>query len=183
MENNFDLQMAQRLKDLRQDNNMSLVQLSARCGISRASLSRLENAEVSPTAIMLGKLCATYNITMSRLMSLVEADFAALIPSASQEVWVDPESGLKRTIISPPSATLSAEMLKCSLPKNQTITYENTPKSGLEHHIYMLEGQLELTVAAKIHTLKKGDCLRYQLHGKSQFKTKGTAAKYILTLI
>ena len=36
--------------------------------VSRASLSRLENAEVSPTASVLGRLCAAYGLTMSRLM-------------------------------------------------------------------------------------------------------------------
>ena len=37
-------------------------------------LSRMENAEVSPTAQVLGKLCAVYGLTTSRLLYMVESD-------------------------------------------------------------------------------------------------------------
>ena len=54
----IDKQIAQRLKSLRAERDWSLDELAKRSGVSRATLSRLENAEVSPTASVLGKLCA-----------------------------------------------------------------------------------------------------------------------------
>ena len=58
--------------------------------MSRATLSRLENAEISPTASVLGKLCAAYGLPMSRLMMMVEADFPPLVTADEQPVWRDP---------------------------------------------------------------------------------------------
>lgn len=184
MGNIFDLKMAQRLKNLRIEHELSLAQLAKLCGVSRATLSRLENQEVSPTASVLGKLCATYGLTLSRLMSMVEADFAPVVTADQQEVWVDPETGFERRIISPPATALGAEMLECHLPPEQTITYDAPPKQGLEHHLYMLDGALKMSIDGAVYALKKGDCLRYQLFAASQFATgKNLSATYILTII
>ena len=49
--------LAQRLRELRHERGWSLDELAARSGVSRATLSRLENNEVSPTAAVLGRLC------------------------------------------------------------------------------------------------------------------------------
>ncbi|HEY9272046.1 helix-turn-helix transcriptional regulator, partial [Achromobacter sp.] len=76
----LDRRIAGRLKALRQERGWSLDELAGRAGLSRATLSRLENAEVSPTASALGKLCGAYGLTMSRLMLMVEDDFAPLVP-------------------------------------------------------------------------------------------------------
>lgn len=184
MGNEFDLKMAQRLKCLRIEHKLSLEQLAKQCGVSRATLSRLENQDVSPTASVLGKLCAAYGMTLSRLMSMVEADFEPLMTARQQEVWTDPETGFKRRMISPPAEALNAEMLECFLPQGKTIAYHAPPRGGLEHHLYMLEGVLELTIDGKTYQLKKGDCLRYQLHGASRFATNvKQSATYILAII
>lgn len=183
-DNNLDLKIAARLKTLRLEHNLSLDQLAGQSGISRATLSRVENAEVSPTAVALGKLASIYQLTMSRLMAMMEQDFIPLVTNDQQQVWHDPETGFSRTMISPPAEALHAEMLECSLPAGQTIAYANVAKQGLEHHIYMLDGELSLTVDGQTHQLKQGDCLRYQLYGASQFTTPSKqSAKYILTLI
>ena len=89
MEQNLNIKIATRLKSLRAEHELSLDQLAKKTGISRATLSRLENAEVSPTAAVLGKLAAIYKITMSQLMALVEADFAPLIGAQDQQIWQD----------------------------------------------------------------------------------------------
>lgn len=190
MGNNFafdqslDDRMAERLKTLRAEQGWSLDELSKQCGVSRATLSRLENAEVSPTAAVLGKLCSAYKLTMSRLMAMVESDFAPLIPRDQQSRWEDPETGLIRRMVSPPAQTLRAELLECVLPAGKRIEYTNPPQPGLEHHIFVLDGYLELTVDGQLHPLHKGDCLRYQLHGPSIFETgNDTFAKYILIIL
>jgi transcriptional regulator with XRE-family HTH domain len=180
----FDERMAGRLRGLRTEQGWSLDDLATRCGVSRATLSRLENAEVSPTASVLGKLCATYGMTLSRLMALVETDFVPLVPREKQVVWEDPETGLQRRNVSPPARTLSAEVLHCDLPAGQRIDYPDPPHAGLEHHLYLLEGFLEMTIDGRLYQLGEGDCLRYRLCGPSAFETpKDRAAKYILVIL
>jgi transcriptional regulator with XRE-family HTH domain len=179
-----DLLIAQRLKGLRAEHGWSLEELARRSNVSRATLSRLENAEVSPTTSALGKLCAAYGLTMSRLLSMVEDDFAPLIRRSAQSVWVDESSGFRRRSVSPPAQALAAEALECELAPGAHITYERPPRSGLEHHLILLEGRLDVSVNGQTHTLRPGDCLRYQLFGPSAFATpEQCGARYLLFMV
>src|SRR6185369_13524860 len=112
-----------------------------RSGVSRATLSRLENGEVSPTASVLGKLCAAYGLTLSRLMHMVEDEFAPLVPRAAQPVWTDPSVGFRRRSVSPPARTLAGEALECELDPGARIAYDRAPRPGLKHHLVLVEGE------------------------------------------
>jgi len=180
----IDRRIAQRLKALRTDRGWSLDQLAKLGNVSRATLSRLENGEVSPTASVLGKLCAAYGLTMSRLMRMVEDDFVPLVTVAAQTVWTDPENGYRRRSVSPPAQTLAGEALACELQPGTAIRYDAAPRPGLEHHLLLLEGQLEVTVDGQRYALQPGDCLRYQLYGASSFVTPAdSAARYFLFIV
>lgn len=180
----LDLRLANRLKMLRQDRGWSLDDLAGRAGISRATLSRLENADVSPTASVLGKLCAAYGMTMSRLMLMVEDDFVAWVPERAQAVWVDDSVGFRRRSVSPPAQRLAGEVLACELAADAHIAYEQSPRPGLEHHLLMLDGELSITVDGQAHQLLPGDCLRYQLFGASAFTTPPhSGARYLLFIV
>jgi transcriptional regulator with XRE-family HTH domain len=179
-----DRLIAQRLKGLRAEHGWSLDELAKRSNVSRATLSRIENAEVSPTTSVLGKLCAAYGLTMTRLMHMVEDDFAPLIRRSTQSVWTDPTIGFRRRSVSPPAQTLAAEVLECELEPGTHITYDRPPRSGLEHYLLLIEGQLEVSVNGQAYDLRPGDCLRYQLSGPSAFTTsEQCGARYILFIL
>jgi transcriptional regulator with XRE-family HTH domain len=160
----------------------SLDELARRSGVSRATLSRLENAEVSPTASVLGKLGAAYGLTMSRLLRMVEDDFAPLVRRDAQPVWADPGVGFRRRSASPPARTLAGEVLECELEPGARIAYDRPPRSGLEHHLLLMEGELEMRVDGQTHRLRAGDCLRFQLSGPSAFATR-QGARYLLFIV
>lgn len=180
----IDQLIAQRLKALRLERGWPLDELAKRSNVSRATLSRLENAEVSPTASVLGKICAAYGLTISRLMYMVEDNFTPLIRRDTQSVWIDQTIGFRRRSVSPPAHALAAEVLECELESDTRITYNRTPRPGLEHHLTLIEGQLEVSVDGQTYDLRPGDCLRYQLFGSSAFSTpEQCAARYILVIV
>ncbi len=176
--------LASHLKSLRVGAGLSLDQLAAKSTVSRATLSRIEKAEVSPTAEVLGRLSAAYGLPMSQLLSQVERGFTACVPYADQAEWTDPETGYTRRQISPPATGLSAELLECHLPPSTTISYPSPPRAGQEHHLVVLDGALTITVEGVDRHLSAGDCLRYRLYGSSRFTTpSGRGARYILALV
>jgi transcriptional regulator with XRE-family HTH domain len=180
----LDRNLAHRLKSLRAERGWSLDALAEHSGVSRATLSRLENAEVSPTASVLGRLCGAYGLTMSRLMSMVEDSFEPLIRTSDQPAWEDRAAGFTRWSLSPPAASLAGEVLECSLQPSARIDYPMPPRRGLEHHLLMLEGVLSITVDGVRHELSAADCLRYQLFGASRFETRAdTGARYLLFIV
>jgi len=176
--------IAHRLAALRAERAWSLDTLAEQTGISRATLSRIERGELSPTAAMLGKLCSAYGWTMSRLIADAETKPPSLIRPAAQAAWVDPETRYRRRAISPPALGLRAEMVEVRLPAGAAVFYEASPVPGLEHHLWMLEGSLHLTVEGNHFRLSPGDCLRYVLTGPSQIECKGRRpARYIIAIV
>jgi transcriptional regulator with XRE-family HTH domain len=180
----IDRRLAQRLKSLRSERGWSLDELARRSAVSRATLSRLENADVSPTTSVLGKLCAAYGLTLSRLMHMVEDDFPPLVRRDAQPVWTDPSVGFRRRAVSPPAQGLAGEALECEIEPGARIAYDQPPRPGLEHHLLLLDGQLDVTIDGQTHALRPGDCLRYQLFGPSAFATpERRGARYVLFVV
>lgn len=180
----IDRLLAQRLKALRLERGWALDELARRSGVSRATLSRLENAEVSVTASTLGRLCTAYGLPMSRLMRMVEEEYVPLIRRDAQIVWTDVTAGFLRRSVSPPARTLAGEAIECTLEPGAHIVYDAPPRLGLEHHLLLLEGRLDISVDGHTYQMLPGDCLRYQLFGPSAFATpESCAARYILFIV
>ena len=184
VDTDIDARIARRLKSLRGERGWSLEMLARQSGVSRATLSRLEHGEVSPTASVLGRLCAAYGITLSRLMHLVEESFEPLLSREGQPVWTDPETGFCRRSISPPSGALSGEALEATLQPATDIGYDRPPTPGLEHHLFLIDGALTVDIEGQTHYLRPGDCLRYRLFGESRFTTpEDSGAHYVLFMV
>ncbi|MFB8167641.1 helix-turn-helix domain-containing protein, partial [Kitasatospora purpeofusca] len=60
MDTAADERLAERLAELRVERGWTLEELARRADVSRSTLSRVERAEVSPTAALLGRLCTVY---------------------------------------------------------------------------------------------------------------------------
>lgn len=179
----FNDRLAERLRQVRMGLGWSLEALAGKSGISRSSLSRIENAEVSPTAETLGSLSSVYQMSISQLLSPIDTPFAPLIRHAEQSRWEDAHNGFARTIVSPPSGGLSAEVIRCLIEPYQIISYAAPSVPGHEHHLVVLSGALTVTISEQAHGLEAGDCLRYQLFGPSRFHTGVEPADYLLVLV
>jgi len=180
----IDRQIASRLAGLRAQRGWTLETLALRTGISRATLSRLERCELSPTATMLSTLCGQYGWTLSRLMADAETKPPSVVRAKEQVVWKDPETGYVRRIVSPPHPHLKGEVVEVSLPAGAAISYDTSYLPGLEHHLWMLDGVLNLEVDGARLELKKGDCARYVLSGPSRFECRGRRpARYLISLV
>jgi transcriptional regulator with XRE-family HTH domain len=175
--------IARRLAALRAQRGWTLETLAQRTGISRASLSRLERRELSPTAAMLSTLCGQYGWTLSRLMAEAEKEPPSVVRATEQVRWQDPETGYVRRVLSPPHPNLKGELVEISLPANSSVSYEAAYLPGLEHHLWMLEGALSLEIDGMTFRLEKGDCVRYVLAGPSKFVCGKRPARYAIALV
>ncbi|QDY41429.1 helix-turn-helix domain-containing protein [Candidatus Pantoea soli] len=180
---NTEDRLAARLAELRVQRGWSLDELAMATGISRASLSRIERAETSPTAALLNRLCVAYGLTMSRLLSEVEDETALLLTPDQQPVWQDALSGFRRRTVSPPASHFKAELIEGELRPGARIDYDAPPVQGLEQHIWLQSGALTVTMDAQRWTLQAGDCLRFHLTGRSAFAADAEAgARYMLVV-
>jgi transcriptional regulator with XRE-family HTH domain len=180
----MDVRLGARLAELRAQHGWSLGELAERSGVSRSTLSRAERAETSPTASLLNRLCGVYGRTMSQLLSEVEAQPALLLRAAEQPVWEDRTSGFVRRSVSPPHTGLRGELVEGRLAAGADIAYDRPPVPGLEQHIWVLEGALDVTAQDAERHLDTGDCLRLRVWGPTRFRCPGPDdVRYVLAVV
>ncbi|MDA2814843.1 helix-turn-helix domain-containing protein [Nocardiopsis sp. RSe5-2] len=180
----LDARLARRLAALRTEHGWSLDALAGATGISRSTLSRIERAEISPTAALLGSLGAAYGRTPSQLLAEAEPEPPRLVRAEDQDVWRDEATGFDRRTVSPPHPSLRAEMVQGELRPGADIAYPEPPVPGLEQHVWILSGELHLTADGTDHRLQEGDCLRFRLWGPTRFRCPGPdPVRYAVVLV
>lgn len=183
MESELDALLAQRLVSLRAAAGWSLDDLAERSGISRATLSRLERAETSPSASLLHRLAQAHGITLSRLLADVEARPVRLLREADQPRWSDPAAGFERHMRCPPLAGFVTEVIEVTLTPGAHLVYEQPSVPGLEHHLCLLDGRLRLSLQGEVFEASAGDTLSFHTWGRTEFQNPGSEPlRYLLTL-
>ncbi|MFO1149661.1 MAG: helix-turn-helix domain-containing protein [Alsobacter sp.] len=156
--------LAGRLKALRLARGLTLDALAAGSGVSRAMISRVERGEASPTAALLGRLCATLGVSMSGFFAPEEGAGSPLSRASGQTVWRDPATGYVRRNVSPrlPGSTL--EIVEVLFPAGERVRFDNPWSTRpTEQVVWLLDGALEMTVGDEVTRLEAGDSLHMRL--------------------
>jgi len=168
----------------RADLGLSLDQLATRTGVSRAMISRVERGEVHASAVVLDKLCAGLGITLSSLFAR-EAQ-SPLLRYAEQPVWRDPQSSYLRREVAPAGTGSPVHIVEVEFPPQAELTLGPAEHRVIEQHVWLLDGQMAITLGPITHTLNPGDCLyMHPDRAGITFRNPGTTpARYavILTL-
>jgi transcriptional regulator with XRE-family HTH domain len=180
----LDARLAARLAKLRAEHGWSLEELAQRSGVSRSTLSRLERREISPTTAALSRLCTVYRRTMSQLLAEVEPEPPQLVTADRQPVWRDDAAGFFRRSVSPPHPGMRGELVEAVLQPGADLSYDEPPIPGLEHHVLVLDGMLEVTVDGHRREVRAGDCLRFRLWGPDRFRCLGDKeVRYLIMIV
>lgn len=163
---------------------LSLDQLAARTGVSRAMISRIERGEVHASAVLLDKLCAGLGITLSNLFARQAP--SPLLRHAEQPVWRDPQSSYLRREVAPAGTGSAVHIVEIEFPAGAEVTLGPAEHRVIEQHVWLLEGRMIITLGSTTHTLNPGDCLHmHPDRAGITFRNPGTEpARYavILTL-
>ena len=177
--------LAARLRDLRTESGMTMDGLSERTGVSRSMISLIERGESSPTAAVLDKLAAGLGVTLASLFA--EKDSAGASPlarRADQRVWRDPDSGYMRRNLSPAGFSSPIELVEVVLPPGARVAYDTGHRASPVHQqIWIIEGEIALTLGDETHHLATGDCLSMRLDRPTVFRNHSDRpARYVVAL-
>jgi transcriptional regulator with XRE-family HTH domain len=156
--------LAARIRREREARGWSVAALAEASGVSRAMISKVERAEASPTAALLGRLSGAFGLTVSTLLSRAEGDGVGtrLTRVGEQGVWTDPETGYVRRALSPPGA--DPELVIVELPPGAEVPYPPSSYAFLRgQSVWVLSGRLVVREGAEALTLGTGDLLAFDL--------------------
>jgi transcriptional regulator with XRE-family HTH domain len=183
-EPDVNAQIAGRVRQLRADRQMSLEALAARSGISRSMISLIERAETSPTAVVLEKLAAGLDVTLANLFERPALPADPVSRRDGQTVWQDPASGYQRRNVSPDSSLTPIQIVEILFPPGAHVTYETGARQPrIQHQVWVLEGEIEVTVGQIRHLLATGDCLAFVLDQPTAYRNPAPqAARYAVVI-
>jgi len=147
-------------------------QLAAASGVSRAMISKIERGESSPTAVLLGRLSAALELSVSELLTgarlgddqgpaaaeLGPADAAGagrVRLGADTPQWRDPDTGYLRRQISTPG--FPAAVTEVTLPPGARVPYPAAAYAFIAQLVWVLSGELTLTDGSARRVLRPGD--------------------------
>jgi transcriptional regulator with XRE-family HTH domain len=175
--------IAARLRARREELGLTLEGLAERSEVSRAMISRIERRESSPTAALLGRLCAGLGITLSGLMAAVESSPSRLLAAAEQPTWRDPATGFERRAASPAGTGSPVELVHGTLPPGARIDYPALVPPRYDQHLFGLRGVLTFTSGGVSHAVGAGDCLHCALDRPHSFANRGrTPCSYLVVI-
>ncbi|MFJ9543467.1 helix-turn-helix domain-containing protein [Streptomyces sp. NPDC101225] len=159
-------QIAVRVRTERERRRWTLAQLAGASGVSQAMISRIERGESSPTAVVLGKLSAAFQLSVASLLALAEgtppeageaAGGAGVGRRAEAAEWRDPATGYRRRQITSPR--FPAEIAEIRLPAGARVPYPAAAFAFVRQVVWVLDGRLTFHDGATVHELEAGDTI------------------------
>jgi transcriptional regulator with XRE-family HTH domain len=179
----MDDPLAARLRVEREARGWTLADLAARAAVSKAMISKIERAEASPTAALLGRLSGAFGLTLSQLLARAETADARLARAAAQPVWRDPETGYVRRALSP-AVGGALELTEVTLPPGARVAYPAAAFAFIQQQIWVLVGRLSFTEGERVHRLEAGDCLQLGPPADCAFVNDGrTPCRYLVAVV
>ena len=149
-----------------------MARLAERSGVSRAMISKIERGESSPTAVVLGKLSAAFELSMSTLLSPgpaercetdpADADHVAATPATgvvrradATPAWTDPDTGYLRRQVSTPG--FPVDVTEVTLPAGSRVPMPAAAYAFIAQLVWVLDGELTMVDGPDTHVLAPGD--------------------------
>ena len=167
--------VAENMRRARLARGMSLRELAAETGLSKALLSQLERQVANPTVS-----------TLTRIAATLEIGFAELIKSAQPEPLVI--RGVDRT-----NGTTGSRMIFSMMERHRFDISEGFLQAGEQgvmtdhgrgsiEYGYLVSGEVELTVDDQVFTLRAGDAVQFSAAHAHAYRSLGQPST-LLTVV
>ena len=148
--------VADMLKRLRADRRLSLDDLAARSGVSRAALSQIEGARTNPTLAVLWKIAVGLDVPFHDLLGAEEEQTVRVLRAGETPPLRSADGRMESRLLSPGGAAADTEIYDLRLQPRAA--HKSDPHGkGTTETVVVLTGSLRLIVEGYEHELGTGD--------------------------
>jgi transcriptional regulator with XRE-family HTH domain/quercetin dioxygenase-like cupin family protein len=199
----------ERLRGERRARGWPIERLAAASGVSRAMISKIERGESSPTAVVLGKLSAALELSVSELLAAAPTGAAGEPPdgwaggrsgsgagtdpgdaartggvvrrAAGTPQWRDPDTGYLRRQVSTPRFPVA--VTEVTLPPGARVPYPAGAYAFIAQLVWVLSGRLTLADGPAAHVLAAGDTFELGEPRPREFRNEtGEDCRYLVVV-
>jgi len=164
--------VGRRLKAIRTRRGVTLTDLSERTGISKSTLSRLENGQRRPSLELLLPLAQEYRVPLDDLVGAPEV--------GDPRIRLRPRRVKGRTVLALTGKPGGVQAWKIIIPANQS---EPNPRThdGYEW-LYVLSGRMRLVLGAQDLVLEEGEVVEFDTTVPHWFGSTGDGPAEVLSI-
>ena len=170
--------IAEKLRSLRLRKSMGLAQLAAHTGLSAAMLSKLENARLVPTLPTLVRIATVFNVGLDYFFTDPRERHVVAISRKDERIKFPADAKPRDPAYDFESLNFRANERKLNaflahfhpLPPDKAAPHYH---AGVEF-LYVIDGELEISIGAEIHRLSKGDAIYFDSIQKHSYRSRGS---------
>ena len=151
-----------RLRALRTERGLTLEQLSALAGVSKAMLSQIEQDQVNPTVAVMLKIAAAMEINIGDLVDAqTRHNITRIIPASDDRYTFLADPSCTIRTLSPMNMEKNIEFYRLTLERGAEHTSE-PHYPGTEEFLYVDKGRVRVTTGDEQADIGRGDSIHYR---------------------
>lgn len=168
----------ERIKERRQELDLSLRDLAELTNLSATFLSNLERGRANPTLASALSIANALKIALPRLLADTSAD-NLVVRSDKRGRLVFPDTHVSYEVLTP-QVTRKMVLFRVCLEPDAGYALRQLVGDPSEECIVVLSGTVEITLAGKVYELYEGDCIYFENRYLENIRALGdTSADYI----
>jgi XRE family transcriptional regulator, regulator of sulfur utilization len=176
--------VGETLSGLRQQQALSLDELSRQAGVSKSMLSQIERNQANPTVAVVWRLAQALGVTVSDLLGQPAPKDPPITTVAAHATptLASPDGKCELRILGPIELAGQFEWYSLAVkPGGELVSQAHEP--GSQEHLTVLSGQLEVQAAEQSSRLRQGETARYAVDVPHRIRNLGKSAAQALLVV
>ena len=162
----LELELGQKLRRIREDRGLALSQLAQKSGLPEEQLEAFEESRAVPGIGQLSKIASTLDVSLGHFFQRTVPERRIEVVRSADRWTVQPQSEAARTLnyrYQALSYSLTDKLMAPFLVEIPPDDGGDAPTSlhDGEEFLFVLSGQLEVTVGGEVHRLSPGDSIYF----------------------
>jgi transcriptional regulator with XRE-family HTH domain len=174
--------VAENLRRLRKERSLSLDQLSAASGVSRAALSQIEGSRTNPTLMVLWKIAVGLGVPFQALLGEEEAGKTRVLRAGDAMPLRSTDGRMESRLLTPSGATPGIELYELRFQARGLLRSE-PHGPGTTETVTVLTGVLRIRVGNEVYELSPGDTIFFQADVPHSYENRSTREARCLDVI
>lgn len=178
--------VGQALAALREQQALSLDELSRRSGVSKSMLSQIERAQANPTVAVVWRLANALGVPLTELLQArpepAPAPTIQLVAAHQTPTLRGSEGGCELRILGPIELAGQFEWYSLSMPAGAELV-SDAHEPGTQEHLSVLTGQISLHAGDAKALLTGGQTARYPADRAHALRNPGRQAATALLVV
>ncbi len=162
-------QVGQLLRQIRNEQKLSLEELAQKTGVSKLTLGKIERGETNPTLAVIWKITKGLSIPLSRLMVVGEP---VAVARCGEGFAVDVGQAWRLETMFRYTKETGMEMHRACLRPQSNYEPESHHEGAIEL-VTVMKGQVAIQVENDVYELNEFDSIQFEANKKHSYKNAG----------